>query len=186
MSSLYRVLQDCPDGLEQYFRERIFERVLRTERNRIDTANALKLLLLTAEHQLDWLVGSIAAFSLLCQGSLSNISDKTEPEWYEKDDAHALLSSTTSFLVEACGDLVKVAPNDKAPLASTVRFIHRSTFDSLHEEQSQSFIEAYCAPYMNETTFVGRLGTVCFKYLVRQRNLNCESIDCMVANLADS
>jgi len=51
IASLYNVLGDCPDGLEQYF----FERVLRTKRNKIDTANSLKLLVLVTHHQLDWL-----------------------------------------------------------------------------------------------------------------------------------
>jgi hypothetical protein len=174
VESLYDLLEDFPDGLKQYLRERIFERVLRTERNKIDTANSLQLLILIANNPLDCLEGNLVAFALLHQNLLSDASDPAKPDWYNRADGHSLSLSTISFLAEACGDLVHIVPNRDVPLAGEVQFIHRSAFDFLHEEQSRSFIGSHCAPYMNEASFVERLEDICFKHIARQRSLDAD------------
>lgn len=178
------MLQNCPNGLEEYFQERILGRVHRSKQNMVDTASALKLLDIIRLHELDWYKGNLVAFHLLYSNALSDTATETSPQWYSRDDAHFLFLSTKAFLNECCGDLAQVTLNSKVPLASTVTIIYRSAFDFLQEGKLQAFLQKHCVTYVSDPSFVGELDVTCVKHLMRQVHLDCAIVDRIVRKLA--
>lgn len=196
---LIKSVFDYPNGIEEYFRKRIFERVAQTEKNRVDTANVLKLLKLIETHGLGcYAGGETVAISLLCRGDLFHSEELHDPEWYTQDEANARMLQVKSFLRETCGDLVEVARKCGSlgtrdvdliplmPLTRTITFLHRTAFDFLHEGATSTFIEANCNARFREDGFLDRLAALCLATVLRQENLLCDVTHSLLTQFARS
>lgn len=188
IESLLSTMREYPEGLEQYFRERIYSRVPQTKQNRIDTANALMLLIHTHEAGLShYQGGNLVAFSLLTHRQLFTPIPSSEHRLCTREQALRQKRRTISFLQETCGDMVQVSPwsgrltergsvvdSENLPLASAVEFVHRSAFDFLHDEQTMSFIVANRSEQFTEASVAEMIGAACVREMMGQEKMQCD------------
>lgn len=183
--SLLGLLREQPDGLDAYFRQRIYERICQTRRNKIATANALKLLLVLQNEGLHQFRGSShTAFSLLCRGLLFGPASTFDILPYTGEERVRQESDVASFLQETCGDLVIVTRssqwlNERVGKPS-VNVIHRSAFDFLEQDNIASFIESNCSEQFKEHGFMHRVGALCIKDSMSQTDLRCTQVTHLV------
>lgn len=163
LKKLTLTLRNTPAGLEDYFKEMIFDRIPATWRDGSDTACALLLSVMLAQQDGDSSAPSFVNYWLLMESS--NIKHAVDIlhhdiEHYSSAELDEMADSTRLWLDKSCLDLLRVNRNPSESnqiLSHTVEFLHRTVFDFLQSGEMTDMLTVRTPPDFQDPRFVARL-----------------------------